>query len=472
MQKKRKVPFFFIMIVAIIFIVMSMADHKRLPVDTDWVSISIASNLINRKTFSDGYNFNWSEMKIASNVLENKRLSNSHNIDMPGFNHPPGYPFFIATIGWLTPSALKEFQCYITRLHECPENRISDIIMIVQTIIAIMVLILVFLLARELSSRSEIAVLVTLLVLFTGRLSEHSQLLQPYVIITALMLAFCYCTLLSYKNKSIILALVSGVLIGLAVLFRPPLWLVPILISPLPILLLRSQRGHAVLLTISLLIGYFIMLMPWLFRNYELFGEWALTHGESYTNLARRVAYNQMSFAEWCSAFIVWMPGPGESLSHLFVQSDIQDRLGSINQFNSIIRGAGEIVKPLSEIGDPSSIYVKILNNYVFNDFANYLSSMVPLLIRGIWGSGNLIGLFGLVFLWPLHRRLIATKNYASFLLIFGIMLACQLSQTMLSPNLPYYNGFFLFIHAYAIAYVSGGLELFPIVRRWLFKMK
>lgn len=471
MQNKREIPYTFFMVLTLIFVVMIISDHKRLPEDSDWTSISIAKILLEKKIYSNGYNFNWSEIKIASKVIKNKKATYNEQISKPGYDHPPGYPLFLASMSWFSASAVNELQCYIIKLHDCYLSSISDRIMVVQAIIAMIALYLVFLIARELSNNIDVAVLTSLIVLFTGQFSEQSQLLHPYILITALVLTCCYCSLLAYKSKSITWACISGIFIGLAVLFHPPLALVPlIIISLIPFITLRKERGRHLSLIISLLIGSFIVTMPWLFRNYVLFGEFAFSHAEAYTNLTRRIAYNHMSLSEWFSAFIVWMPGPGESYAHLFIGSDTLKRLGTINEVESIIRGANQFIEPYFKENNSSIIYNKIIYNYVFNDLFNYLTSMLPLFIRGIWGSSNLIGLVGLFFIWPLFKRLKATKNFAPFSLIFAIIIACQLSQTMLSANQPYYSGYLQLIHAYAIAHVSGGLELLPFVRKWVLK--
>ncbi len=76
--------------------------------------------------------------------------------------------------------------------------------------------------------------------------------------------------------------------------------------------------------------------------------------------------------------------------------------------------------------------------------------------------------LWGWLALPLLLRRLKAQRALAPFLLIAGPLFAISAVQSLLTANLPWMNVPLVFVYGYAIASVTGGLEL-PFGLRRLF---
>jgi hypothetical protein len=76
--------------------------------------------------------------------------------------------------------------------------------------------------------------------------------------------------------------------------------------------------------------------------------------------------------------------------------------------------------------------------------------------------------LWGWLALPLLLRRLRAHRGQGPFLLVAGPLIGIAIVQALLTPNLPWMNLGLVFVYAYAIAAVTGGLELPIGLRRLL----
>lgn len=90
------------------------------------------------------------------------------------------------------------------------------------------------------------------------------------------------------------------------------------------------------------------------------------------------------------------------------------------------------------------------------------------LIVRGLRSTGGFLVLWGWLAIPLLLRRLVARRELAAFLLIAGPLWGLTVVQSLLTANLPWMNAPLVFVYAYAIASVTGGLEL-PFGLRRLF---
>ena len=220
---------FFVAVIVLSFAVVAFSKHVRLTGDGDWSSFFHAKILLQY-------------------VMSSKEAKNSYPNEVRiGYDSAPGYPLLIGTVAWFSPSYIDELSCYSSQRSQCPKNTLADAIILLQSIIAISVLLFVFLIALELSKSHEVAVLTLLIFLISGSLEEFSQLLRPYVIITALVLVSSYFSLLTYKKNSAFFAWLSGVFLGLAGLFHSPLVLAPLIVFPVVYYAMLNKCGHGLI---------------------------------------------------------------------------------------------------------------------------------------------------------------------------------------------------------------------------------
>jgi hypothetical protein len=105
---------------------------------------------------------------------------------------------------------------------------------------------------------------------------------------------------------------------------------------------------------------------------------------------------------------------------------------------------------------------------YAFGAPADYAVTTALLIVRGLRATGGLLVLWGWLALPALLRRLGAQRELGPFLLIAGPLFGLTIVQSLLTANLPWMNVPLVFVYGYAIARVTGGIEL-PFGLRRLF---
>ena len=431
-------------LVALILLVLVSIHHKTFPKYVDWKSFEIAGNYLEYGTFTNG---------------------GDHKNSLPGYNFAPGYPLLIAVVASLSPASLQEVRCLSQKRRNCERKQLVWLLISVQLLISILALILTFVMARALSNSDEISILTLLFFLFSGDLAKFSQSLLPFVYVALLTLASSYFFVLTYIKRSNLSALFAGIFSGLAALFYPPFALVPLFCAPALYLAARDRFAHAGYITLTFLLGTAFILTPWALRNYFYFGEFALTHDSSIMLLAKRVAYNAMSGRDELASMVLWLPTIGDPLANMLFPAEVIDRLGYGK--TSYIANFPHIASASEIAGQPTRHYGSIISRYIWGDFHHYLRTIPTLFMRGFWG-GSTIGLIGVFFLWPLQKRLRYSSDYKPFLLVFIALSSSVLAQALIAGTLnpQHFSGQIIFIHAYAIAHVTGGVEMPKFLRR------
>ena len=442
-QQKMKIPFLMLTIILVIFTVLSSIHHRSAPKWIHWENLEIANGLVHSGTFTDG-----------------GTLPNNH----PGNAYPPAYPALIASLSLAAPALTANLQCLVEKLRKCQQRDITRTLVALQFIASLITLLLVYSLAWEISHSNEISILTLILFMFSGGLAKFSQSIVPFVFITLFVMASSYLLLLAFSRQSNLYAFLAGIFSAIAALFFPPFALSLVFISIAFFIANKTRLQPGLIPALTFLFGACLVLGPWILRNQLLLNEIAITHNSSLEMLARRVAYNDMSVEEWLASFILGIPLIGTPFSELLFSPNIITRLGYDN--GSISGNYPMIINSIRTSAQGADTYTQMVSTYIANDIYRYASSIPPLFIRSIWG-GSTIALFGISFLWPLGKRLLSSHNTAPFALVFTCLVSYVLTQSLLSaPNFPHhYNGHILFIYAYAIAHVSGGLEIPKILR-------
>ncbi len=438
MPKIHKLPYLTVSIIVMVFLVLCYMHNRPAPKYINWSSFEIADILVEKGQFTNG--------------------GKTHN-SVSGYAFAPAYPVLIASIAWLAPSGGDELHCIALQRRQCNQTTLANIIILVQVFAGLLALVFVYLLSTELSFSLEISVLTVLLFMFSSGLAKFSQSLMPFNFVTLLILAASYYAVLSYRRHSNPFALFSGISFALAALFYPPFLGVPLLTSLALFFAIRTSLGARFSSALALLTGVLLVLAPWIVRNYFLFGDLALTHNSSINLLAIRVAYNSVSFSEKITSIIFSIPNFGDSLARVFFPLDVFDKLG--HGKGALLNDFPKIVAATRIQGTNVGQYGEIVSRYIIGDFYRYISVIPTLFLRGLWG-GSTLGLFGVFFLWPLLKRLKYTNNASAFLIALAALAGGVLMQTLIAGthNPHHFNTQILFIHAYAIAHVIGGLEL------------
>ncbi|MCP4935366.1 MAG: hypothetical protein GY927_14480 [bacterium] len=438
-----RASFIIVSIIIVLFVALVSVHYRASPKYISWKSLEIAVSIHRHSVFTNG------------GKIDNKT---------PGYYHAPGYPAMMAALAWLVPSTADDMSCLASKRRNCQQKTFLHILIATQIFASLITLGVVFLLAFELSGSREIAVLTLLFFMFSAGLSKFSSSLLPFVFVTLAITASSYSLLLSYRRSSIFFAILAGAFSGIGALFYPPYAIVPLFTSLALFVASRALTGRGLLLALALLLGTVLVLSPWLFRNYLLFEEIAIA-SENIKKLAMRVAYNSMTTKELLASFIIWLPNFGEGLANILFAPEIIERFEYGK--GTIIGGYSTIYSETKHSREGIGHFEKIVYTHIYTDFFAYLSALPTLFLRGFWG-GSTLGIFGVIFLWSLQKRLRKSGDFMPYLLVFASLASTVLAHAMLvgSNNPHHYTSHILFLHAYSISYVTGGLELPRILRK------
>jgi len=169
----------------------------------------------------------------------------------------PGYPFLIAAVYGIF-------------------GRSPIMVIFLQLVFGTLVCLLVYRIGREIFNEKT-GLIAALFLAFDLPSISYTNSLLTETLFTLLLTGSIYCLVGFFKHPNKFLLLSTGVLLGLAALCRPiaqylfiPLGIIFILLGPGE---LKKRMVHYLILTVV----FFVMLAPWLIRNYTLTGIFDLT---------------------------------------------------------------------------------------------------------------------------------------------------------------------------------------------------
>lgn len=383
---------------------------------------------------------------------------------------PPGYPAILAALAAVDARMAAGLRCLAAQGGDCFATRPLRALLVLQTLAGLLALCLACFLARALSGSGEVAGLATLLLLIVGGFAEFAGLMQPILIVTALALACLALLVLAHRRRSVLAAAAAGLVLGALALVEVNHAALVLLV---PALLIAAERWRASpdrrfgwTAAAAFLAAGCLVLGPWMVRNQLLFGDPALASGLPARHLAERAAYAGMSAREVLLAMLCWLPGVGDLTS--LIVSEATRRKFDLYYEGSLLSEGGRILAATGAAAGSLEGIARLLSTHALGDPLGYAASSVPLVLRGLGSTGGPLVLWGLLALPLLLRRLAARGGLAPFLLVAGPLLGLTLVQALLTANLPWMNLTLAFVYAYAIAEVTGGLELPIAVRRLL----
>ena len=218
-----------------------------------------------------GYHDSWARALATGDwtVKENEWLSNFSDPEIPAnpYFRPPGYPWFLSLVYYLTGSSPLAAR-------------------IVQMMLGLINCLLAFLLARKVYGSIEGLILASLMASYWAFVYFEGELLAPVLTIT-LLLSLVYALCLWYDSHSFRHAFAAGVLLGLASLVRPN-----VLLSG-PVILVWiwwvSRHGGALEYTVKSCMGLALAAMmviaPVTIRNYVVARDFVLITSNAGINL-------------------------------------------------------------------------------------------------------------------------------------------------------------------------------------------
>ena len=238
-------------------------------------------------------------------------------------------------------------------------------------------------------------------------------------------------------------ALMTGILLSLSTMTRPaPLYLIYacVLVTAIMAWMGSQDLRRCRLIAMAAFCGGAILVLgPWMIRNQIQFGSSALTAGYAPYILVQRVAYNLMSWQEWCASFIAWFPDIGDNLASALFQPDTYRRLDYFSPDSYYLLGNGPMMQTLNSIAaegrDPMSY---LLHDWILAQPVKHLAVTIALVWRGIW-IGKWWGVVGLILLIRFALRMWRQKRF-DFLALTAMTLFLVGLNAFVSVSIPRYN--------------------------------
>ncbi len=453
--KQHNLAAFFVALIIVGFQVFSKPAVT--PRSDEFIYLSITSDLISQKTFSDG------------------PFSKDPEKTTPGRFFAPLYPNFLSLIAGLDENASKIIQCYGKRDKQKSCEGSFFTVVFVQTLLAAVSLWFIFAVAHLLSGYFLVAWMAMIIAVATGEFGYYAR---HYLSENAAFFSFyglLFCLVCAYLKDKSSYFLVAGLFAGLAVLSRPSYaYLFYILIPFLLVLLIAIKHisfKRAAGLVGAFALGGFVLLAPWMFRNFVQFGDVALTQGYGQFILFQRLAYNLMSWPEWGVFFIQGLPDFGDNLSKALFSQNLWERLTykmeGVETFynigNSSVWQAGLL--PDNVRDDQQVAY--LIKTYILGDFFKHVMVSIPLSLRGMW-AGKYLALLAVVLVWPVGEMMRRKELLTPFLLLALPPLFMVGLHGFVSVNVIRYNVPMIAVYAVICAlFIRHLLELLPLTARF-----
>ncbi len=381
----------------------------------------------------------------------------------PAMDVAPLYPWFVAQLMGSDPKLRNSLRCAMTRrpadTSPCPQD--FQRLVHTQTTLLVITLVLVWVTAWVWTARPLCAWLAWLLALAAGILPEYAPVYLTEALTLPLGGLFTLAFALMIKRRHVALAsAMGGIALGLLALTRPSFWYLLLAIASVTMVLALLPRWRRYTLPLSLLaVMGTLVTLPWLMRNHAEFGRYALSGGDyGGRSLTQRLAYNEMTLAEFGAAFIYWLPDWGDSLARTLLPSSSYVRLGWDDP-NGFYRQGVARMRADMHAGQVQSEVSALLREEVLAHPIEHGRATLALAWRGIF-IGKTWGLVGwlctTVVLWRGWRR----RDYDYLLLCLPAWFLC-LFQAAVSVSIPRYNLLLLPLLALAMA-----LQLEPALRR------
>jgi len=367
---------------------------------------------------------------------------------------PPGYPVFLAAMAKLDARVAEGLACYVLQGTTCSMTPSFDTIIFAQIAAGVAILLLVHLLAVELTGRLVIGYATVLFYIGLGRLGEHAGFLYPYNLIQLLLIASLYCVTVGYRRHNVGLLACAGMLLGVAALFHPYYVYLIVLVPSIMAAALR-KRGHGsetdrfhVTGQIAFVVCGLLVLLPWAVRNFIQFGDPMLTDIYEARYLAHRLAYNGMPGSEWMVAIVNWIPTNGDQVARILFGEATQVHWSGTGPGTYFHTGEGILAAAISASSGRNPVYQLLIEHL---SPWRHLAVTPVIFTRGMWGSHGFFAYIGMACLPQLVYRLLASPRREAGLALLVTAGLLVLVHALLTPNSYTLNTPMLFLMALAL---------------------
>lgn len=358
----------------------------------------------------------------------------------------PLYPWLVAQLMKHDDALRDSLRCAVARpdpkAAPCPQGFAT--LLYVQTALLMLTMTLLWATAYVWTARPWCAWAAWLAALAAGIVPEYAAVVLTEALILPLGGLFTFALALYIKRHGSAWPLaLAGFALGLLALTRPSFWYLLLASLSFAVLLavLPRWRSTAAALLLMCAMGGAVT-GPWLVRNQVQFDRLAVSGGDyGGRSLMQRLAYNDMTLAEFGAAFIYWLPDWGDTLARAVLPPSSYVRLGWDDQRAFYRQGVARMRADMRG-GAVQSEVDTLLRDEVLPHPLRHARATLALAWRGLFIGktwGLVAWLCAAAALWRGWR----SRNADYLLLCLPALFLC-LFQAAVSVSIPRYNLLFL----------------------------
>ena len=308
----------------------------------------------------------------------------------PGMVRTPLYPLFLAATAALDPVFNKTLSCHVEHAASlaCPQR--APLPRILQFLMIAAFYLMLWCIATRASESRRIGWLSLGLALIVAPFLIRSvNLLMTEALTLFFTTAATLAAVATVKaRRGFGWALVSGAMLGLAGMTRPPfVYLFPAVIAgAIPLIVGRPQWRRGLTLLAAFLFAGAIVISPWIVRNVIVLGQLALTYGYAWMTLTQRIAYDQMNWHQYALFYLCSLPD-GNGMGSLLVSPHACELFQYDPRHETLYRmGSTTLVQStLIAAGGPETQVSYLLYHYVLSHPIWHALVSIPMAMRGLW---------------------------------------------------------------------------------------
>jgi len=367
---------------------------------------------------------------IAQNMLAGKGFSIDESYGLDLRKDPKQEPGIVPTA-----SRTPLYPAFLAAIYRVFGRRIR-LVYLIQTMIDLLSALMLYFLALKITEDIRIALTSMALYALYVPFIEQVGVLLNETMFGFLVLLFAVVAFFAMERFSLSGFLLAGVAMGLVTLCRPTTFMFPAFFVPLTLVVGRRQMRRASMNTIAFLLGFFLLITPWVIRNYLVL---------DYFGLVGTKAGEQLFAANYEFS--------GQAGPTPMIPPDLRDKLmdKTPEERDKVLTGEGlkQIIKhPIrfiknvlfrtstfwtsigmgnlglfyyssSRAGKEVCVFVAVLNPLLI------LASFVAFLrFRGRWVSRSLVPIELLGYFYVIHLPIIAFVRYSMPVIPFLMMFA------------------------------------------------
>ena len=356
----------------------------------------------------------------------------------------PLYPFILSIISTFDVNLISSIKCFSNEIKICDIKGLYSIF-VFQAFLGGLIYYIISLIILKITKSKIVSLLSVIIIIISESFSEFFStiLIETVSFFIFVLFLFIWLKLFQEKKFSNRNLIYLAILLGLLTLLKPSyqyLFYGVILFFFIRIYLSKNNEKINNTNLLVFIISFYIILIPWCLRNYFVLDSFSLTSDYASYILAQRVAYNLMSWQEYFTSFIFWLPDFGDHLSKkIFDETQYLKLTWDYPESYYIIGQTSFKDNTLLLAGENSKHLYYLVFNEIIPNFHKHILVSIPIALRGMW-VGSYATFIPFIFL-PLSLKIMYEKRILNLFLIFAFpSIFILLFNAFVSVNVVRYN--------------------------------